>query len=346
MAALRFLCLASVLWLGAIASAQSDSSLGATAPVTPTPSASPLQKARSATVQVSASAIKDAASARTLGQLRQGSGVVIGPDNLILTIGYLILETEQVTFRTADQKSYPARVVGLDNATGLALLRPLLPVPAIEPVALGQAGVNDVGQTFAVSSGDGQQAVQATRLMDVRSFTGYWEYHLESALYASPPVDNHSGAGLFNALGELVGIGSLLMQDILPENDPRAMAGNLFVPTWLLGPALQQLQQTGSLPQKSRPWLGINAVERNGRIQITRVTPESPAAQGGLSVGAIVLSLDGEPLSSLASFYKKVWDKPLEAGVFEVTVQERGQTRQIQLPVRDRTQSMRRPTAI
>jgi S1-C subfamily serine protease len=137
MAALRFLCLASVRWLGAIASAQSDSSLGVTAPVTPTPSASPLQKARSATVQVSASAIKDAASARTLGQLRQGSGVVIGPDNLILTIGYLILETEQVTLRTADQKSYPARVVGLDNATGLALLRPLwlmwgrpLPCPA------------------------------------------------------------------------------------------------------------------------------------------------------------------------------------------------------------------------
>jgi serine protease Do len=312
----------------------------------PAATVTPLQKARTATVQISTRAIKDAASARTLGQVRQGSGVVIGQDNLILTIGYLVLETEQIVLRTHDQKSFPARVLALDNATGLALLRPLVPVASIDPVALGQVASADVGATFAVTSADGDQAVQATRLMDVRSFTGYWEYHLEKALYASPPVENHSGAGLFNAQGELVGIGSLLMQDILPESDPRSLAGNLFVPTQLLVQSLEQFRATGSLHQQNRPWLGINAVERNGRIQITRVTPESPAEQGGLNVGAVVISLDGEPLESLAMFYKRVWAKPLEAGVFELTVQERGQTRQLQLPVRDRNQSMRRPTAI
>ena len=87
------------------------------------PPAASLRQARAAVVQVTARAIEGAPSARTLGQVRRGSGVVIGPDDLILTIGYLILETDQVDIRTVDRKTYPARVVAYDTATGLGLLR-------------------------------------------------------------------------------------------------------------------------------------------------------------------------------------------------------------------------------
>ncbi len=55
-----------------------------------------LQRAQTASVQITSRAIDNAASARTLGKERQGSGVVIRSDGLILTIGYLILETEQI----------------------------------------------------------------------------------------------------------------------------------------------------------------------------------------------------------------------------------------------------------
>ena len=103
---------------------------------------------------------------------------------------------------------------------------------------------------------------------------------------------------------------------------------------------------TGSSPKSNRPWLGINAVERSGRIQITRVTPKSPADLAGLTAGAFVLSLDGEPLSSLALFYKKVWAKPMSSGVFELTVQERGETRQLKLEIRDRSQTIQKPAGI
>jgi S1-C subfamily serine protease len=53
-----------------------------------------------------------------------------------------------------------------------------------------------------------------------------------------------------------------------------------------------------------------DAVERNGRIQVTRVTPDSPADKAGLSAGDVVLSVDGEVLVSLARLYREVWPNP------------------------------------
>jgi serine protease Do len=86
-----------------------------------------LQRAQTASVQITSRAIDNAASARTLGKERQGSGVVIRSDGLILTIGYLILETEQIEIRTHQQKTYPAQVVAYDQATGFGLIKSLIP---------------------------------------------------------------------------------------------------------------------------------------------------------------------------------------------------------------------------
>ena len=60
----------------------------------------------------------------------------------------------------------------------------------------------------------------------------------------------------------------------------------------------------------------------------------------------MVLSLDGEVLTSLARLYKKVWAKPLDASSFTLTVQDRGQVRDLQLEVRDRSKSIQKPAGI
>ena len=87
-------------------------------------------------------ATEDARSAETLGQRRGGSGVVIGQDGLILTIGYLMLEAEQIEIVTQDNKTLPARAVAYDLATGFGLVRPLLPLRGIEPRDPGQPAAN------------------------------------------------------------------------------------------------------------------------------------------------------------------------------------------------------------
>ena len=96
-----------------------------------------LSRASAAVVGVRVTAADEARSTATLGKERAGSGVVIGSDGLILTIGYLMLEAQDIRIVTQDNKTLPAVAVGYDLATGFGLIRPLLPMAGVAPVELG-----------------------------------------------------------------------------------------------------------------------------------------------------------------------------------------------------------------
>jgi S1-C subfamily serine protease len=265
---------------------------------------------------------------------------------LILTIGYLILESEQIEIRTSEQKTYPAQFIAYDQATGFGLVKSLIPLQGIEPVKLGKVNDEKIDSALWVVSTGESTFSYPTKLIDVRSFTGYWEYHLDSAIYTSPPVANHSGAGLFNLKGELIGIGSLFVQDVMPADHPSSLAGNMFVPVDLLEPILKSLLQNGVGPNSQRAWLGINAVERQGRIQIVRVTPESPAQSAGIVPGQWLLGLNGKPVESLANFYKQLWEIPVNSGSAQITIFDGRTIYQIPIPIVDRSKTIKKPVGI
>lgn len=309
-----------------------------------------LLAAQSATLGVAVRAVPGAGSANSLGRRREGSGVLVSlpgaPDGLVLTIGYLVLEAESVELITRDQRRLPGQVVAYDFVNGLGLVKPLVPLAGIRPVPVATAASLSAGDLMLFVAGGSPQQAGVVRLMDRRAFTGYWEYHLESALYTSPPLGNHSGAGLFNTRGELVGVGNLLMADVMPEGDPRQLAGNLFVPVDTLQPVLAELVRTGAHPQAKRPWLGVNAMQLGSRVRITRVTAGSPADAAGLRPGHWVAAVDGQPVLSLESFYKQVWAHGLGTGDIRLTVREGERERELQLPARDRSESVARPQGI
>jgi S1-C subfamily serine protease len=305
-----------------------------------------LQNSLAASVQITSRAVENASSARTLGKVRQGSGVVIGTDGLILTIGYLILETEQIEIRTHQQKTYPAQVVAYDQATGFGLIKPLIPLQGVEPVKLGKLLDQKTDSELWVVSAGSSVFSSPTKLIDVRSFTGYWEYHLDNAIYTSPPVVNHSGAGLFNLKGELIGIGSLFVQDVMPADNPSSLAGNMFVPVELLEPIFNNMLQNGMGPNSQRAWLGINAVERQGRIQIVRVTPESPAQLAGVVPGLWLLGLNGKPVESLSAFYKQLWAIPINSESAQLTIFDGRTIYQIPVPIVDRSTNIKKPAGV
>jgi len=305
-----------------------------------------LQNVLAASVQITSRAVENASSALTLGKVRQGSGVVIDSDGLILTIGYLILETEQIEIRTHQQKTYPAQVVAYDQATGFGLIKPLIPLQGVEPVKLGKLHDQKIDSALLVVSAGDSAFSSPTKLIDVRSFTGYWEYHLDSAIYTSPPVVNHSGAGLFNLKGELIGIGSLFVQDVMPADNPSSLAGNMFVPVELLEPIYKNMLQNGTGPNSQRAWLGINAVERQGRIQIVRVTPESPAQLAGVVPGQWLLGLNGKPVESLSAFYKQLWAIPINSKSAQLTIFDGKAIYQIPVPIVDRSTNIKKPLGI
>ncbi|HEY4136824.1 MAG TPA: S1C family serine protease, partial [Casimicrobiaceae bacterium] len=96
------------------------------------------EKLFGAIVKVTAVAIADARSAATLGHERQGSGVVIGDNGLVLTIGYLIVEADDVKITDARGRTFPATIVGYDHASGLGLVRSVVPLN-VAPVLLGDS---------------------------------------------------------------------------------------------------------------------------------------------------------------------------------------------------------------
>jgi serine protease Do len=302
-----------------------------------------LSRANAAVVGVQVTAAEGARSAETLGQKRSGSGVVIGPDGLILTIGYLMLEADSIQIVTRDQRTLPARPIAYDLATGFGLVKPLLPL-RIAPVPLGSHQGHEAGEHLMVASGGDHADVGLTQLVSKRPFSGYWEYHIDAALFTSPPVGNHSGASLFNRRGELVGIGSLFVGDAAGEN--QRTPGNMFVPVDLLKPILEEMQRTGTSAMSRRPWLGLNCAEQGGHVFVVRVNKDSPAENAGLQRGDMVVAVDGVPVNRLEDFYKRIWAHGSPDAEMKLTIQQGQQTKVVTLKGVDRMSTMTKPKGI
>jgi S1-C subfamily serine protease len=264
-----------------------------------------LVRASNAVIGLDVHVVEGARSAETLGALRRGSGVVIGPDDLVLTIGYLILEADRIDLVLDDQRRVPATPVAYDLATGFGLVQALVPLP-MPPAPLGQAaGVKDEEPLLFVSGGRGGQ-VSIAKLESRREFAGYWEYFIEGALFTAPARDDHSGAGLFNRDGELVGIGSLVVADA--KGGGQRSPGNMFVPIDLLKPVFAELREQGRSSASSRAWLGLNCIEDSaGRLRVIRVGRDSPAEQAGIVAGDEIVAIDGQEVHQLAALWKALW---------------------------------------
>ncbi|MGZ8156007.1 MAG: S1C family serine protease [Burkholderiales bacterium] len=252
-------------------------------------------------VRIKSQAVRDARSAVTLGAQREGTGIVIDGNGLVLTIGYLITEAERVELSTADGKVFPATVLGYDSRTGMGLLKALLPLP-VTPVDLGESGRVAERDLVLIVGFDG---VAPAYVVSKRQFVGYWEYLLDEAIYTAPATVNWQGAALLSREGKLLGIGSLAVGDALGTS--ANIPGNMFVPIDAVKPVLGDLIANGKLTAKARPWLGINTHEVQGHLIVTRVSPESPAEQAGLQKGDIILGIGGKPVQSQADFYTSLW---------------------------------------
>ncbi|MBK9134195.1 MAG: serine protease [Betaproteobacteria bacterium] len=306
-----------------------------------------LARASEAVVGLRATAVEGARSASTLGREREGSGVVIGGDGLVLTIGYLVLEAERVEIRPDDGRRIPARVVAYDLATGFGLVQALAPLK-LEPAPFGTASAATRDEPLMVASGGEAGAVSIARLLSRRAFSGYWEYHIDGALFTAPARRDHSGAGLFNGRGELLGIGSLLVSDAAgpdSQSGTRA-AGNMFVPVDLLRPILAELRERGASNASTRAWMGLNCVERDGEVRVMRVTADSPADVAGLQSGDRIMRIDGAAVGGLAQLYQSLWAGGAPERAVRLEILREGKPQDIVVQTVDRAKTLRRAEGV
>jgi S1-C subfamily serine protease len=299
--------------------------------------------AANAAVAVKTTALANARSSRTLGQERAGSGVLIAPENLVLTIGYLILEADEVEVTSSKGRTVPATVVAYDHATGFGLLRPIGPLD-VKPIKLGSSASVEALDRLMTVAGGGEDSVTVATVVSRRPFAGYWEYMLESAIFTSPPRADHSGAALINKDGELVGIGSLFVMDAMTPGE--RLPGNMFVPIDLLKPILKEMIATGRQKGGVRPWLGISSLEEDGRIKVLRVSDEGPADQAGITPGDILLSMDGQKVERLDDFYKRLWSSGAPGVEVNLKVLHGTEIREVKIRSIDRLEMIRKKPTI
>jgi S1-C subfamily serine protease len=302
----------------------------------------PLQRILQSVVTVQSRSDAQASTSSTLGQRREGTGVVIAPD-LVLTIGYLLIEAESVDLIDHQGRRIPGQVRAVDNLSGLGLIRTLIPL-RLDAVPLGDSDTLPTpGKLWTL--GQNETAPTALELVSRKVFAGSWEYLLESPLMTLPAVNNWSGSGLFDTQGRLVGIGSLLVQDVYGDQVP--LPGNLFVPVNLLKEALPDLVRRGKRTGPATPWLGITSQGLpSGGLAVLRVAPNSPAALANIAVGDTLVALQGHTLQDLPDFYRRLRALGPAGSRLTLSVRSAGQIREVELLSTDRSGSLKRPSGI
>lgn len=316
---------------------------GAQAAAVPTEQVLALQRASDAVVGIEVEAVAEARSNETLGRQRSGSGVVIGTDGVVLTIGYLLLEAEDVSLLLDSGRRVPARVLGMDLDSGFGLVQALVPI-AVPAAPLARDSGVSFEESLLLVSGGHEGAVSVARLSSRRAFSGFWEYHIDTALFTRPPRTDHSGAGLFNARGELLGIGSLLVMDTPGEHE--AGPGNMFVPVELLAPIIGELRERGTSSASHRAWLGVNCQEQPDGVRVVRISRDSPAEAAGIEAGDLITGIDGAAVAGLEAFYKRLWSGGGAERNVTLELRRQGESRTVQVHSVDRMRTLRRARSI
>src|SRR6266853_1165981 len=154
-------------------------------------------------------------SARVLGDERMGTGVIVDPSGLILTVNYVVMGGETIQVSFSKGRSQRAELVAQDFELGLALLKvkrtslPAVPVTASDHLDRGAA-------VFALAAtGPRERRVSGGLLTYLGEFEAYWEYLLERSLVSSAPNPGSGGGPLFTMKGQMVGIVYLNLGEIV-----------------------------------------------------------------------------------------------------------------------------------
>lgn len=244
-----------------------------------------------------------------------GSGFIVSEDGYVLTNNHVIEGADEIMVRLSDRRELPATLVGTDPRTDMAVLK----IEDEDPLP-----VVSIGRSAELKPGEWVLAIGSPFGFDYTVTAG-----IVSAVGRSLPTENYvpfiqtdvainpgnSGGPLFNLDGEVVGINSQIY-----TRSGGFMGVSFAIPIDDAMNVFRQLRDDG---QVSRGWLGVLIQEVNRDLAesfglsrprgalVAEVMPDSPAAQGGLQSGDIVLSYNREPIELSSDLPPKVGRTPV-----------------------------------
>jgi S1-C subfamily serine protease len=299
-----------------------------------------LEGALNAVVGLRAVIPSDAFTAEILGTERAGNGVLIR-NNVVLTIGYLITEAETIWLTLFDGRAVPGTVLAYDQETGFGLVQALARLD-VAPLMLGTSAQAAVGEGVVVAGAGGRKHSLAARIVGKQEYAGYWEYVLDEAIFTTPAHPNWGGTAVIGPGGDLLGIGSLQLQQAQGAGTTANL--NMSVPIDLLKPILNDLLTLGRPNHPPRPWLGLYATEVDDKLVIAGLAKSGPAARADLRVGDLVLAVAGTKVESLGGLFRRIWSVG-DAGVeVPFTIYRDGRTFETKVVSTDRSRLLKGPS--
>ncbi|MBN8910616.1 MAG: Do family serine endopeptidase, partial [Rhizobiales bacterium] len=267
-----------------------------------------------------------------------GSGFVIdGKEGLVVTNNHVIDGADEIIVNFHDgSKLKVDKVLGRDTKTDLALLK-VTPKKPLTAVAFGSSAnlrvgdwVMAIGNPFGLG-GSLTLGIISAKQRDINA--GPYDDFLQTDAAINK---GNSGGPLFNMDGEVVGVNTAI---ISPTGG--SIGIGFAVPADTVTAVISQLKEFG---QVKRGWLGVKiqsisedigeslGVPENTGALVAGVTPESPAAKGGIEQGDVILKFDGKDVTTMRGLPKLVAQAPTGKSV-EVEVLRQGQKKTLTVSV-------------
>ncbi|MDD0842784.1 DegQ family serine endoprotease [Pseudomonas sp. Gutcm_11s] len=228
-----------------------------------------------------------------------GSGFIISDDGYVLTNNHVVADADEIIVRLSDRSELEAKLIGADPRTDVALLK--VEGKGLPTVKLGKSQKLKVGEwVLAIGSPFGFDHSVTAGIVSAKGRSLPNESYVPFIQTDVAINPGNSGGPLFNLDGEVVGINSQIF-----TRSGGFMGLSFAIPIDVAMDVANQLKSEGKV---SRGWLGVVIQEVNKDLAesfgldkpagalVAQVLEDGPAAKGGLQVGDVILSLNGQPI--------------------------------------------------
>ena len=227
----------------------------------------------------------------------RGSGVIVTSNGHIVTNEHVIRQAQIVNIITTDNKTYPAKIVGVDSITDIALLHSSYEGKSITFSDSTLVKIGDIVLAIGNPFGVGQTLTQG---IISRTNSGHiTENPLDEFLQSDAAINpGNSGGAMVNTDGNLVGINTMNLS-LGGGSDGIGLA----VPSNLVRNITEQIIKYGRVV---RGYVGMSAYNSPSGVAISNVLKDGPADKSGLTPGDIIVSIDGITIKNIKQVVKIV----------------------------------------
>jgi serine protease Do len=255
--------------------------------------------------------------------LGAGSGFIIDPSGIIVTNRHVVGHADRILVSLADGQQLPARVLGSDELTDVAVIKVNAP-GSLPAVTWGDSRKTQVGDWILAAGNPFGLGGSVTAGIISAEGRDLGSGPFDNFLQLDAPINpGNSGGPIFDMDGQVIGVSTAIVS---PSGG--SVGIGFAIPSDLARGIVSQLLEKGRI---DRGWLGVAVGDgRNGGVLVASVERGSPAARAGMRQGDLVVAVNGERIESSRSLIRAVAALPPGSGV-RLTVRRQG--REIEIPV-------------